>query len=124
MIVSFLQVDDLTKQGARIGLNLNIRAPVIFVPQGPQSSHTLVANLGDLLISNSLEEADSMSGGRSLVDHISVQLFHVTVSRYVAREFFVLFCFLLLFVWFFVNFWFLILFSVCFCCVFCFERVN
>nr|XP_006815973.1 PREDICTED: vacuolar protein sorting-associated protein 13C-like [Saccoglossus kowalevskii] len=79
------QVEDIQREGKKIGLNINIRAPVILVPQSSQSANTLIAHFGDLSIRNVYEEAKIPSG--ISVDHIPyvdkmlIELNAVQVSR-------------------------------------------
>ncbi|XP_070568681.1 intermembrane lipid transfer protein VPS13A-like isoform X2 [Ptychodera flava] len=79
------QVEDIQRQGKKIGLNITIRAPVILIPQSTQSPNTLIAHLGDLTVRNSFEEAAIPEGvsvdRKPLVDHLKVELNALQVSR-------------------------------------------
>ena len=73
---------DLSDEGIKIRWYVNIRAPVLFIPQSPQSPSCLVAHLGDLMLSNSYEEVE-VEGleSKALVDHMSLQLNSIELSR-------------------------------------------
>ncbi|XP_033099721.1 vacuolar protein sorting-associated protein 13A-like isoform X2 [Anneissia japonica] len=72
------QVKELTKQGMRINLNVNIRAPVILIPQSFHSPDTLVVHLGDLIVKNQIKMADNAN---HLIDCMKVSLNSVQISR-------------------------------------------
>ncbi|XP_071956749.1 intermembrane lipid transfer protein VPS13A-like [Antedon mediterranea] len=72
------QVEELTKQGMRINLNINIRAPVILIPQSFHSPDTLVVHLGDLIIKNTIKMA---TNSNYLIDFMNVSLNSVQISR-------------------------------------------
>ncbi|XP_022100693.1 vacuolar protein sorting-associated protein 13A-like [Acanthaster planci] len=76
------KMKDLSDEGLKISWYVNIRAPVIFIPQSPQSTRCLVAHLGDLMLSNNFEEVE-VEGleSKSLIDHMSLQLNSIELSR-------------------------------------------
>ncbi|XP_077977339.1 intermembrane lipid transfer protein VPS13A-like [Glandiceps talaboti] len=79
------QVEDIQRDGKKIGLNISIRAPVILIPQSSQSHNTLIVHLGDLTVRNSFEEASIPEGvsvdHKPLVDRLQVELNALQVSR-------------------------------------------
>ena len=75
-------MQDLSEDGIKISWYINIRAPVIFIPQTPQSTSCLVAHLGDLMLSNHYEEIDvDGADSKGLIDHMSLQLNSIELSR-------------------------------------------
>ncbi|XP_071800647.1 intermembrane lipid transfer protein VPS13A-like isoform X2 [Asterias amurensis] len=76
------KMQDLSEDGIKISWYINIRAPVIFIPQTPQSTSCLVAHLGDLMLSNHYEEIDvDGADSKGLIDHMSLQLNSIELSR-------------------------------------------
>ncbi|XP_038059496.1 vacuolar protein sorting-associated protein 13C-like [Patiria miniata] len=76
------KMKDLSDEGIKISWYVNIRAPVLFIPQSPQSTSCLVAHLGDLMLSNHFEEVEvEGADSKSLIDHMSLQLNSIEFSR-------------------------------------------
>ncbi|KAL9969256.1 hypothetical protein ACROYT_G021452 [Oculina patagonica] len=70
------QVQHIHKQGAKIGLNISVKAPQIIVPCNSRSSEKLIADLGQLHISNSIVSSSQYG----LIDRMDVRLSSFQVS--------------------------------------------
>ncbi|XP_019641996.1 PREDICTED: vacuolar protein sorting-associated protein 13A-like [Branchiostoma belcheri] len=70
------QVKDVEDRGHRVGLHIDVQAPVVILPETSTSPDTLLARLGDLSIRNSFVQE-----GKVPVDKIIVNLSSMQVSR-------------------------------------------
>lgn len=77
--VSFLsKVQNIQKQGAKIGLQICVNAPQILIPCNSRSNEKLVADLGQLIIGNSIVSSSQYG----LIDKMDVRLSSFQVSGY------------------------------------------
>ncbi|CAH1274208.1 VPS13A [Branchiostoma lanceolatum] len=70
------QVKDVEDRGHRVGLHIDIQAPVVILPETSNSPDALLARLGDLSIRNSFVQEEKVP-----VDKIVVNLSSMQVSR-------------------------------------------
>lgn len=73
---------DFAKKSFRLSMDINLKAPVIVVPQSSVSHNVLVADLGLIRIENafSLVPGDEISNP-PVIDKMDVQLTHLKISR-------------------------------------------
>ena len=74
----FTQVQYIQTQGAKIGLSISVNAPQIRIPCNSKSQEMLVADLGQLHISNSIKSSSQYG----LIDTMDVSLSSFQVSGY------------------------------------------
>ena len=74
----FTQVQYIQTQGAKIGLSIAVNAPQIRIPCNSKSQEMLVADLGQLHISNSIKSSSQYG----LIDTMDVSLSSFQVSGY------------------------------------------
>ena len=70
------QVQYIQRQGAKIGLKVSVNAPQILIPCNSKSNEMLVADLGQLHISNSIVSSSQYG----LIDKMNVRLSSFQVS--------------------------------------------
>lgn len=70
------QVQYIQTQGAKIGLKVSVNAPQILIPCNSKSNEVLVADLGQLHISNSIVSSSQYG----LIDKMNVRLSSFQVS--------------------------------------------
>ena len=70
------QVQYIQTQGAKIGLKVSVNAPQILIPCNSKSNEMLVADLGQLHISNSIVSSSQYG----LIDKMNVRLSSFQVS--------------------------------------------
>lgn len=82
----FLQIQNLQSQSSRISLSITIQAPLIIIPVSSTSFDAIVANLGQLRISNSfnlvLAGEDPSGSDAVVVDKMVVELSSVQLLRF------------------------------------------
>lgn len=81
-----LQIQNLQYQSSRISLSITIQAPLIIIPVSSTSLDAVVANLGQLRISNSfnlvLAGEDPSGSDAVVVDKMVVELSSVQLLRF------------------------------------------
>ncbi|XP_028401865.1 vacuolar protein sorting-associated protein 13C-like [Dendronephthya gigantea] len=80
-----MQVEQLQKMSPKIGLKVDISAPVIKIPLNAISNDGIIIDLGSLVIRNKLEEKETSCGGiknRVLTDNIKITLESFNVIRF------------------------------------------
>lgn len=77
-------VRHLAQRSFRLSLDINLKAPLLIVPQSSSSQQALVMDLGLITVANSFS---LLPGGEdhlpALVDHLDIQLSQLKVSRWV-----------------------------------------
>jgi len=77
---------DISSHATRISLKVELKAPVIIIPQNSQSSNAVVVDLGQLTVSNALQLTGAgqktADGLPPLLDLMSVELDKLMLSRY------------------------------------------
>lgn len=73
----------LQETAPRIGLNIQLKAPLIIVPQGSKSNNALMADFGNLEIKNSFHLAGKAapSGVPAVLDKMKIVLKSLKLSR-------------------------------------------
>lgn len=67
----------------RVLLDINLKAPVVVCPRNEQSPHTLLADLGRLILKNQFEKKQSTDSDKVvIIDRIEINLMNIKVSRY------------------------------------------
>ncbi|KAG5677846.1 hypothetical protein PVAND_007566 [Polypedilum vanderplanki] len=75
------------EQATRIKLNIKIKAPIIFVPVHSQSLEAIIIDLGNLKITNSINNIDVKSDhGPAVIDEMKVELSDVKLSKVLLHE--------------------------------------
>jgi len=78
---------DVSSHATRVSLKVELKAPVIIIPQSSQSSNAVVVDLGQLTVSNGLQLTGggqkSADGVPPILDLMSVELHKLMLSRYV-----------------------------------------
>ena len=69
-------MQNIQKQGTKIGLRIAVNAPQVIIPCNSKSNDKLVVELGQLKIFNAI--ASSASGGLIDVMHITLSSFEVS----------------------------------------------
>ncbi len=75
------QIQDVQEQGTLISLNIDIRAPIVLVPQNSESTNLLAFKLGDLSLKNFFEDTEVSSGVNQNWDHMYLHLDSVQMLR-------------------------------------------
>uniref|UniRef100_A0A8B9G2X3 Vacuolar protein sorting 13 homolog C n=1 Tax=Amazona collaria TaxID=241587 RepID=A0A8B9G2X3_9PSIT len=74
---------DFAKKSFRLLMDVNLKAPVIVVPESSTSSNVLVADLGLIRVQNEFKLVSSdESSLPPVIDNMDVQLTHLKLSRY------------------------------------------
>jgi vacuolar protein sorting-associated protein 13A/C len=75
------------EEATRIKMNIKIKAPIILVPVHSQSLEAIIVDLGNLKISNLINNLDVKSDrGMAIIDEMKVELSDVKLSKVVLRE--------------------------------------
>lgn len=75
-------VRDLTQKSFRLSLDINLKAPLIIVPQSSASHNALVMDLGLITVANSFSLLPVEAGRLpALVDDLDIQLSQLKLSR-------------------------------------------
>jgi vacuolar protein sorting-associated protein 13A/C len=75
-------IADVQDQGTRIGLNLDIRAPILLVPQHSESTNVIIVKLGDLCLKNGFEDLEVKGTNfKQNWDHMYLRLDAMQVLR-------------------------------------------
>ena len=77
-----VQIQDVQEQGTLISLNVDIRAPIVLVPQNSESTNLLAFKLGDLSLKNFFEDTEVSPGVNQNWDHMYLHLDSVQMLRY------------------------------------------
>ena len=76
---------DISTSASRVSLRVELKAPVIIIPQNSHSSNAVVVDLGQLTVSNGLQLTGagqkSADGHPPLLDLMSVELDKLMLSR-------------------------------------------
>ena len=72
----------MQEQGTLISLNVDIRAPIVLVPQNSESTNLLAFKLGDLSLKNFFEDTEVSPGVNQNWDHMYLHLDSVQMLRY------------------------------------------
>ena len=76
---------EMSTRASRVSLRVELKAPVIIIPQNSQSTNAVVVDLGQLSVSNGLQLTGagkkSADGLPPLLDHMRVELDKLTLSR-------------------------------------------
>ncbi|KAM6169962.1 intermembrane lipid transfer protein VPS13A [Rhynchocyon petersi] len=83
-------VKELAKRSSRMALDVNIKAPVVVIPQSPVSENVFVADFGLITMTNTFHMiADSQSNPPPVIDLITVKLSEMRLyrSQYVNDEY-------------------------------------
>lgn len=76
-------VKDFAKKSFRLLMDVNLKAPVIVVPESSTSYNALVADLGLIRVQNEFKLVSSdESSLPPVIDNMDVQLTHLKLSRY------------------------------------------
>lgn len=74
---------DFAKKSFRLLMDINLKAPVIVVPESSTSCNALVADLGLIRVQNEFKLVSSdESSLPPVIDNMDVQLTHLKLSRY------------------------------------------
>lgn len=74
---------DFAKKSFRLLMDVNLKAPVIIVPESAASRNALVADLGLIRVQNEFRLVSSdESSLPPVTDNMDVQLTHLKLSRY------------------------------------------
>lgn len=74
---------DFAKKSFRLLMDINLKAPVIVVPESSTSCNALVADLGLIRVQNEFKLVTSdESSLPPVIDNMGVQLTHLKLSRY------------------------------------------
>jgi len=77
---------DISSRATRVSLGVELKAPIIIIPQNSQSSNAVVVDLGQLTVRNALQLTGagqkSADGLPPLLDLMSVELDKLTLMRY------------------------------------------
>lgn len=77
-------IKDVQERASRIELAIKIKAPVVFVPMNSKSEHSLMLDMGNLMICNvfkKLEVTNEESGECPIVDEMKIELQNLKLSR-------------------------------------------
>lgn len=77
-------IKDVQESASRIELNINIKAPVVYVPMSSKSEHSLMLDMGNLKVCNSfkkLETPNEETGEYPIVDDMRIDLQNLKLSR-------------------------------------------
>ncbi|XP_026827312.1 vacuolar protein sorting-associated protein 13 isoform X2 [Ooceraea biroi] len=77
-------IKDVQESASRIELNINIKAPVVYVPMNSKSEHSLMLDMGNLKVCNSfkkLEATNEQTGEYPIVDDMRIDLQNLKLSR-------------------------------------------
>jgi len=76
---------DLSSSVSRISLKVELKAPVVIIPQNSRSTNAVVVDLGQLTVSNALQLTGAgqknADGRPPVLDLMSVELERLTLSR-------------------------------------------
>lgn len=74
---------DFAKKSFRLSMDINLKAPVIVVPESSISHNALLADLGLIRIQNEFKLVSmDKSSLPPVIDNMDVQLTHLKLSRY------------------------------------------
>jgi len=79
---------DISTHATRVSLRVELKAPVVIIPQNSQSCNAVVMDLGHLTVSNALQLITSAGGQESsdgfppVLDLMNVELDKLMLSRY------------------------------------------
>lgn len=77
-------IKDVQESASRIELSVRIKAPVIYVPMNSKNEHSLMLDMGNLMICNVLKKLEVMNeetGECPMVDEIKIELQNLKLSR-------------------------------------------
>ncbi|XP_072763012.1 intermembrane lipid transfer protein Vps13 isoform X2 [Anoplolepis gracilipes] len=77
-------IKDVQESASRIGLCVNIKAPVVYVPMNSKSEHSLMLDMGNLMVCNvfkKLEAKNEETGECPIVDEMKIELQNLKLSR-------------------------------------------
>ncbi|XP_025156986.1 vacuolar protein sorting-associated protein 13 isoform X2 [Harpegnathos saltator] len=77
-------IKDVQESASRIELAIKIKAPVVYVPMNSKSEHSLMLDMGNLMICNvfkKLEVTNEESGEWPIVDEMKIELQNLKLSR-------------------------------------------
>ncbi|XP_071819504.1 intermembrane lipid transfer protein VPS13A-like isoform X2 [Apostichopus japonicus] len=83
------QVDDIQTRGKGIQMDIEINAPVVYIPQNWQSPHCIVVHLGNLSLKSSLEETSiliAQTSQKIIMLNLSLKLSQAQVMRGLVDE--------------------------------------
>lgn len=72
---------DFAKKSFRLLMDVNLKAPVIVVPESSASCNALVADLGLIRVQNEFKLVSSDESLPPVIDSMDVQLTHLKLSR-------------------------------------------
>lgn len=74
---------DFAKKSFRLLMDVNLKAPLIVIPESSTSSNALIADLGLIRVQNEFKLVSSdESSLPPVIDNMDVQLTHLKLSRY------------------------------------------
>lgn len=82
--VAKTNIKDVQESASRIELAIKIKAPVVYVPMNSKSEHSLMLDMGNLMIRNvfkKLEVTNEESGECPIVDEMKIELQNLKLSR-------------------------------------------
>jgi len=77
-------INDVQKNISCIKLDINIKAPIIYIPMNSKSEHSLILDMGNLTINNFFMKLEMMkedTGEYPIVDNMKIDLQNVKLSR-------------------------------------------
>ena len=77
---------DLSTRAFKLALDVSLKAPIIIVPESSRSTSVIVIDLGQLVVKNQFQkltdQAKSSDGQHAVLDHMTVDLTQLNISRY------------------------------------------
>lgn len=74
-------VKELAQRSSRLALDVNIKAPVVFIPQSPVSENVFVADFGLITMTNTFHVIKSQSNPPPIMDLITIKLSEMRLYR-------------------------------------------
>ncbi|KAI4489144.1 hypothetical protein M0804_004642 [Polistes exclamans] len=76
-------IKDVQESATRVELNVNIKAPIIYVPRNSKSEHCLMLDMGNFTVCNIFKklETETESGEYPIVDEMKIELQNLKLSR-------------------------------------------
>ncbi|XP_011630655.2 LOW QUALITY PROTEIN: vacuolar protein sorting-associated protein 13 [Pogonomyrmex barbatus] len=82
--VAKTNIKDVQESASRIELHVRINAPVIYVPMNSKSEHSLMLDMGNLMVCNVFKKLEAMNedtGECPIVDEMKIELQNLKLSR-------------------------------------------
>lgn len=78
---------DFAQKSFRLSMDINLKAPVILIPQSSVSNNVLIADLGLIRVWNEFTlVSEEKTTTPPVIDKMDVQLTQLKISRYTCRE--------------------------------------